>query len=409
MTAVKTPVQGHKVVSNDEWTEARKAFLAREKEFTRQRDELSKQRRELPWTRVEKNYTFEGPDGKRTLADLFDGRSQLIVYHFMLGPGWGEGCKSCSYLSDHFDGAVPHLKARDVTLAVVSRAPIAEIEAFKKRMGWRFNWVSSYDSDFNYDYHVSFTKDKTENGKVYYNYELQEFGSEEGPGVSVFYKDENGDIFHTYSAYARGLDILVGTYNFLDLAPKGRDEDALPFTMSWVRHHDKYEDNSPKAIGIDRKPVVFLEQPRFENAGPIFIAGIERRYNCGEANDIPGQWGSFAPHIGKIPGQAGHVTYGVCTGEGDVFHYMTGVEVTDLSGLPDDFTGIRVPAQKYAVFTHRGVVSNIAQTLGAIWSEWLPGSGQEPTHSPGFFERYDERFDPKTGRGEVEIWVPIKA
>ncbi|HME12372.1 MAG TPA: thioredoxin family protein [Candidatus Acidoferrum sp.] len=230
-----------KVVSSSEWLAARKAFLAKEKEFTRLRDELSRERRELPWEKVEKSYTFEGPNGKETLADLFDGRSQLVVYHFMLGPGWSEGCKSCSYLADHFDGMTVHLANRDVTFVVVSRAPLAEIEAFKQRMGWRFKWVSSSGSDFNFDYHVSFSKDELASGKVDYNYNQQSFGSEEAPGVSAFYKDAAGSVFHTYSGYARGLDILVGTYNFLDIAPKGRDEEGLAFSMAWVRHHDRYE------------------------------------------------------------------------------------------------------------------------------------------------------------------------
>jgi predicted dithiol-disulfide oxidoreductase (DUF899 family) len=237
-------VQHSKVVSPAEWLTARKAHLAKEKEFTRLRDELSRQRRELPWEKVEKQYVFDGPGGKHPLADLFGKRSQLIVYHFMFGPGWKEGCPSCSYLADHFDGATIHLAHRDVAFAAISRAPIAEIEAFKKRMGWRFPWVSSFGSDFNYDYHVSFTPEEKarNNGKVQYNYELTEFGSEEGPGASVFYKDKSGDVFHTYSSYARGLDILVGTYNFLDLVPKGRDEGGLAFSMAWVRHRDRYED-----------------------------------------------------------------------------------------------------------------------------------------------------------------------
>ena len=232
---------GHEVVSREKWTEARKALLAKEKEFTRQRDELSRRRRELPWVKVEKEYMFEGPQGKETLAELFGGRSQLIVYHFMFGPGWEEGCKSCSFLADHIDGSMVHLAHRDVTLAVVSRAPLPEIAAFKKRMGWRFKWVSSYGSDFNFDYHVSFTKDEIARGKVEYNYEMSGFPSEEAPGSSVFYKDKRGEVFHTYSSYARGLDILLGAYNYLDLTPKGRDEDGLAFTMSWVRHHDRYE------------------------------------------------------------------------------------------------------------------------------------------------------------------------
>ncbi|TMA11501.1 MAG: DUF899 domain-containing protein [Deltaproteobacteria bacterium] len=229
-----------KIVSQDEWVAARKQLLSKEKEFTRLRDKLSAERRELPWVKVKKNYVFDGPKGKETLADLFDGRSQLIVYHFMFGPEWKEGCPSCSFLADHIDGAAVHLAQRDVTLLAVSRAPLSHIETFKKRMGWRFKWVSSYGNDFNSDYHVSFTKDKMAKGKVYYNYDMHEFPSEEGPGASVFYKDGSGDIFHSYSSYARGLDMLVGAYNYLDLVPKGRDEAELPWTMAWVRHHDKY-------------------------------------------------------------------------------------------------------------------------------------------------------------------------
>jgi len=231
----------HKVVSRDEWVAARKAHLANEKAFTKARDRLSAERRALPWVKVEKNYLFDTPEGKKSLADLFDGRSQLIVYHFMLGPDWGEGCPSCSYLADHFDGAALHLAHRDVTLTAVSRAPLPEIEAYKKRMGWRFPWVSSYGNDFNYDFHVSFRPEQKE-GEVYYNYEVGDFESDEMPGVSVFIKDASGAIFHTYSAYARGLDILVGTYNFLDLVPKGRDEAELPWSMAWVRRHDDYDD-----------------------------------------------------------------------------------------------------------------------------------------------------------------------
>jgi predicted dithiol-disulfide oxidoreductase (DUF899 family) len=230
----------HKVVSNNEWLEARKVFLAKEKAFTRQRDELSRERRELPWVKVEKNYVFHGPNGKQSLADLFDGRSQLIVYHFMFGSEWEQGCPSCSFEADHFNSFIVHLNARDVSMAIVSRAPVEKLQAFRKRMGWSFKWVSSYQTDFNTDYRVSFTKDEMANGKVNYNYGMNVFPSDEAPGVSVFYRDANGDIFHTYSAYARGLDILLGAYNFLDLAPKGRDEDALPYPMVWVRHHDRY-------------------------------------------------------------------------------------------------------------------------------------------------------------------------
>ena len=232
----------HQVVSQEEWLAARKRLLSKEKEFTRLRDQLAAERRALPWVKVEKDYVFDGPDGQETLADLFDGRSQLLVYHFMFGPGWEQGCPSCSFLSDHIDGTNWHLPQRDVTLVAVSRAPLAQIEAFKKRMGWRFKWVSSYGNDFNRDFHVSFTPEEMAQGKVYYNYAMTEFDSEEAPGISAFYQDPGGAIFHTYSAYARGLDMLIGAYNYLDLAPKGRDEAALPWTMAWVRHHDRYGD-----------------------------------------------------------------------------------------------------------------------------------------------------------------------
>jgi len=239
-TVTKTTLEHPKVVTRDEWLAARKQHLSKEKEFTRLRDELSRQRRELPWVRVEKKYVFDGPSGKETLADLFGGKSQLIVYHFMFGPGWEQGCPSCSLLADHFDPSVVHLAQRDVTMLAVSRAPLPQIEAFKKRMGWGFKWVSSHGTDFNSDYRVSFTKDEMAKGRVDYNYEMKKFGSEEAPGASVFYKDANGDIFHTYSTYERGLDILVGAYNYLDLVPKGRDEGGLAFSMAWVRHHDRY-------------------------------------------------------------------------------------------------------------------------------------------------------------------------
>jgi predicted dithiol-disulfide oxidoreductase (DUF899 family) len=230
----------HNVVSQDQWLAARKALLAKEKEFTKARDALSAERRKLPWVKIDKNYVFDTSAGKQSLAVLFDGRSQLIVYHFMLGPGWKEGCPSCSLLADHFDGAAIHLAQRDVTLVVASRAPLAEIEAYQKRMGWKFKWVSSYGTDFNRDFHVSFTPEDKAGGKVDYNYALTEFPSEEAPGLSVFIKNDGG-VFHTYSSYARGLDILVGAYNFLDMAPKGRDEEALPWTMAWVKRLDEYQ------------------------------------------------------------------------------------------------------------------------------------------------------------------------
>ena len=228
------------IMSEAEWLVARKDLLTREKEFTRQRDALSAARRQLPMVKVEKQYVFDGPKGKETLSDLFGARSQLIVYHFMFGPDWQEGCKSCSYLADHFDGANWHLPPRDVTLVVVSRAPFPEIQAYQKRMGWRFKWVSSYGNDFNFDYHVSFTAEDETKNKAYYNYAESEYINDELPGLSVFYIDDKGDVYHTYSTYARGLDILVGTYTFLDLVPKGRDEDNVDFTMEWVRRHDEY-------------------------------------------------------------------------------------------------------------------------------------------------------------------------
>jgi predicted dithiol-disulfide oxidoreductase (DUF899 family) len=233
--------QPHKVVSHDEWIAARKAHLRDEKAFSKARDALSQKRRELPWEKVDKTYVFDTPNGKQTLADLFGGKSQLIVYHFMLGPGWEAGCPSCSYLADHFDGAAIHLAQRDVSFVVVSRAPLPEIEKFQRRMGWKFKWASSFGSDFNHDYQVSVSSNEKAAGKVYYNYEETTFPSEERPGASVFYKSAAGEIFHTYSTYGRGLDMLIGAYHFLDLAPKGRDEDGLAFSMAWVRHHDKYD------------------------------------------------------------------------------------------------------------------------------------------------------------------------
>jgi predicted dithiol-disulfide oxidoreductase (DUF899 family) len=247
---IGTDTQEHKVVSSKEWIASRKELLRKEKEFSKLRDDLSRWRRELPWEKVEKQYIFDGQNGKRTLADLFDGKSQLIIYHFMFGPGWEQGCPSCSYLADHMDGTLIHLAHRDVSLAVISRAPLDQIEAFQKRMGWRFPWVSSFGNDFNHDYHVSFTKQEMATGKVDYNYGVQDSPVEELPGASVFYKDAAGEIFHTYSTYSRGLDILIGTYNYLDLVPKGRDEEGLAHTMAWLRHHDRYTDNyrvDPKA------------------------------------------------------------------------------------------------------------------------------------------------------------------
>jgi predicted dithiol-disulfide oxidoreductase (DUF899 family) len=230
-----------KVVSRPEWLAARRELLAREKALTKARDELSRRRHELPWVKVEKSYVFDGPKGKETLADLFDGRSQLFLKHFMFGPGWEEGCVGCSFEVDHIEGALAHLENHDVSYVAVSRAPLPEIEAFRQRMGWRFNWVSSFGSDFNYDFHVSFTKEDLARGKVYYNFEMCDIPMEELSGRSVFYKDESGDIFHTYSAYGRGAEELLGTYMVLDLTPKGRNETGPNYNlMDWARHHDRY-------------------------------------------------------------------------------------------------------------------------------------------------------------------------
>ncbi len=242
MATPATSRENPKVASAAEWLAARKALLSKEKELTRLSDELSKQRREMPWERIEKDYIFDTKEGKKSMAELFEGRSQLIVYHFMLGPDWKEGCPSCSLLADHFDGGMAHLNARDITFVVVSRAPLKQIQAFQERMGWKFKWVSANETDFNYDYHVSRTEEeKARGGDVEYNYAMQHFPADERPGASVFYKDEAGNIFHTYSTYGRGLDHLIGAYNFIDLTPKGRHEEGLAWPMAWVRHHDKYE------------------------------------------------------------------------------------------------------------------------------------------------------------------------
>ena len=230
------------VVSHEQWLKARLELLAAEKELTSQRDALARRRRSLPWERVGKNYVFDTPEGKRALAELFEGRRQLLVQHFMLGPGWEEGCKSCSYMADHTDGMNVHLAHRDVTFLAISRAPLAEIERFRRRMGWQFKWVSSNGSDFNHDFGVSFTPEEVAGGKVYYNYSSTwPYPHTELPGISVFYQDDAGEIFHTYSTYGRGVEVMMGTYNMLDLTPKGRDEDQLKSTMEWVRHHDRYE------------------------------------------------------------------------------------------------------------------------------------------------------------------------
>ena len=234
-------IHHHRVVSRETWLEARQRLLAREKELTHLRDQIARERRALPWVRIEKTYAFDTPEGRRTLADLFEGRHQLVVQHFMFAPGWEEGCKSCSFMADHIEGARVHLAQRDLTLLVVSRAPLADIERFRRRMGWQFKWVSSHGSDFNHDFGVSFTEQDMARGEVEYNYRMQRFPHEEAPGISVFYKDDEALVFHTYSTYGRGVELMMGAYDFLDIAPKGRDEDQLAYPMEWVRHHDRYE------------------------------------------------------------------------------------------------------------------------------------------------------------------------
>jgi predicted dithiol-disulfide oxidoreductase (DUF899 family) len=235
-----TPNTQPETVSPEQWLAARHELLRQEKEFTRQRDQLAQRRRELPRVKIDKPYVFDSPSGKVTLADLFEGRSQLIVQHFMLGSGWEEGCKSCSFMMDHFNPTVPHLNARDVSFAAISHAPLAEILPFKERMGWTVNWVSAHNTDFNHDFHVSFTEEELARGKVFYNFGLREFPVEEAPGISVFARDAAGNVYHTYSTYGRGVEVVMGTYYLLDLVPKGRDEDPEA-TMSWVRYHDRYE------------------------------------------------------------------------------------------------------------------------------------------------------------------------
>jgi len=229
------------VVTREEWLAARKALLAQEKEETHLRDKVRAARQALPWVKVDKTYMFDTPKGKKTLAELFDGRSQLMIYHFMLGPDWDAGCTGCSFLADHLDGTLPHLNHHDVTLASVSRAPLDKIEAYKKRMGWKFPWVSSFGSDFNFDYHVSFAKDELKSGKVFYNFtEIDgEKAHDELPGLSAFYRDADGTVYHTYSGYARGGEEMIGTLMILDRAPKGRNEDS---TMNFVKRHDEYEE-----------------------------------------------------------------------------------------------------------------------------------------------------------------------
>jgi predicted dithiol-disulfide oxidoreductase (DUF899 family) len=244
-----TSLKDHKIVSEEEWVEDRKALLKKEKEFTTLRDQLSQQRRDLPWVAVNKEYVFEGQNGKQTLSELFDGRSQLLVYHFMFDPSWNAGCPNCSFWADNFNGIIVHLNQRDVTMIAVSRAPYSKLAAYQKRMGWDFKWVSSYDTDFNFDYHVSFTQEELAKKEAFYNYIAQDIHIPEEVGVSVFFKDPAGRVFHTYSAYARGIDMLNVAYHYLDLVPKGRDEVGHAFPQFWVRRHDEYGD--PRHINTE--------------------------------------------------------------------------------------------------------------------------------------------------------------
>ena len=230
----------HKTVSREEWLEARRALLAKEKEVLKAKDALRQETRELPWVKVDKEYVFEGPNGRETLSDLFAGRSQLVVRHFMLGPGWKEGCVGCSFGADQTDGSVVHLINHDVMFVTVSRAPYPEIAAYHKRMGWTFKWVSSFGSDFNFDYHVSFTEEDEKRGKAFYNFADMDYMGDEMPGTSVFFKNEAGEIFHTYSAFARGSELIGGVYGILDVTPKGRNEPPGGNLTAWVRRHDEY-------------------------------------------------------------------------------------------------------------------------------------------------------------------------
>ncbi|MGD0300220.1 MAG: thioredoxin family protein [Bryobacteraceae bacterium] len=230
----------HPVVSHEEWEAARKKLLEKEKESSKLREELTTLRQNLPWEKVEKEYTFDGPNGQETLAELFEGKSQLIVYHFLFDPDWKEGCKSCSIIADHYNPSIIHLNHRDVAMVTVSRAPLEKLEAYKKRMGWSLKWLSSFGSDFNFDYHVSFTPEQAEKRETYYNYRMENSAGGERPGISVFGKNAGGEVFHTYSSFGRGLENFIGAYNLLDIVPKGRDESALKNGMDWVRRHDQY-------------------------------------------------------------------------------------------------------------------------------------------------------------------------
>ena len=248
-TATETTLSNHPVVSRDRWIAERKKLLAHEKDLTHQRDRVARERRALPWVRLDKNYVFDTLDGPRELSNLFQGHSQLMVQHFMFGPGWEQGCPSCSFMADHLDGISVHLAHRDIAWLAVSRAPLADIERFRQRMGWKFVWASSHGNDFNRDFHVSFTPEELSRGEVYYNYQMTTFPAEEAPGISVFFKNDAGEVFHTYSTFGRGVEVMIGAYSLIDLTPKGRDEPNPVHAMDWVRHHDRYEPLDKPATG----------------------------------------------------------------------------------------------------------------------------------------------------------------
>ena len=257
-TLTDTP---HPVLPRDRWMARRQALLARERELTRLSDQVARERRALPWVRVETPYVFDTPTGPRTLAELFGPHRQLLVQHFMLGPGWEAGCPSCSFMTDHLGGALPHLAQRDVAVALVSRAPIEQIERFRQRMGWQLTWVSSHHNRFNLDFQVSFTPEELATGEVFYNYAKRPFPQSEAPGISVFFKDHAGAVFHTYSTYGRGVEAMMGTYDLLDLTPKGRDEDQLPYTMAWIKHHDRYDPPAAPAAPSNAQAACCHAQP----------------------------------------------------------------------------------------------------------------------------------------------------
>lgn len=244
-------IAGHPVVADEQWLEARRKLLAREKELTHLHDQVARERRALPWRRVATDYVFDTTAGRRTLAELFDGRGQLMVQHFMFGPGWEQGCPSCSYMADHTDGMNVHLAHRDITFVAVSRAPLADLQRFRRRMGWRFEWASSHGSGFNRDFHVSFTPEQLASGAVDYNYGKVAFPAEEAPGISVFIRGGAGEVFHTYSTFGRGVEVMMGAYALMDLTPMGRGERDVPHKMEWVRHHDRYE-AAPRSPQFDR-------------------------------------------------------------------------------------------------------------------------------------------------------------